>query len=351
MRADSDAIPVQILEAYGLELQACERVASGLINQTWIVETLSAERYVVQRLHALIPTEVNERIRLVTQRLQQQDLCTPVLVTTASGDYYVSLGDVRWRVLTYVPGISFDIIPDVDHAREAGRLLARFHEAGVGWDNIARLPLSTTHDLSRHLDVLQAALENGSQHSDYATIASLANKILAFSRTLPETAANPPRLVHGDPKISNILFNPSGAAVCLVDLDTVGLMDLGWELGDAFRSWCNPFGEDTESTAFSLETFEHALSGYAEVGRHFVDAQEVAGTVPAILTIYIELAARFCADALLECYFAWDPIRFSSRSAHNFIRAQGQFNAAQHLASQRVEAERIVGRVFRSEAI
>ena len=350
MRTDSDAILAQILEAYGLELQAFERATSGLIHQTWIVETQSTERYVVQQLHALIPPEVNERIRVVTQRLRELGLCTPVLVMTASGEYFVRLGEVSWRVLTYVPGSSFGTMPDVDHAREAGRLLARFHTAGVNWAELANLPVSTTHDLSRHLEVLRSVLEKGSQHNDRAKIARLADEIFGFSKTLPRTATNPPRLVHGDPKLSNILFGTSGAAICLVDLDTVGLMDLVWELGDAFRSWCNPSGEDTENTAFSLDIFEHAMSGYAEIGHRFIDPQEVAGIVPAIMTIYIELAARFCADALLERYFGWDPARFSSRSAHNFIRAQGQLNAAKDLLTKRVAAERIVERVFGTAA-
>ena len=349
MRADSDAIPPEILEAYDLELQTFERAPSGLINQTWIVETRSAERYVVQQLHALIPPAVNERIQIVTARLRQLSICTPLLVPTTNGDTYVGVSDgVSWRVLTYVQGTSFDTVPDANHAREAGRVLARFHAAGVDWAMLGALPLSTAHDLPHHLDALCAALKSESLHNDYANIAKLADEILSFARTLTTPVPNSPRLVHGDPKISNILFGANGGAVCLVDLDTVGLMDLVWELGDAFRSWCNRSGEDTASTEFSLEIFEHALSGYAEFGHHFIRSQEVAGIVCGILTIYVELAARFCADALLEHYFAWDPTQFSTRSAHNLTRARGQFNAAKDLASKRADAERIVERVFGS---
>ncbi len=346
MRTDSDTIPPRILEAYGLELQAARRATSGLIHQTWIIETQSAERYVLQQLHRMIPPEVNERIRVVTEHLRELGQCTPLLVPTVQGEHFVQIGDDSWRVLTYVPGTSFDTMPDFAHACEAGRLLARFHAAGVNWGALETLPVSTTHNLARHLELLRAALKSESQHGDHRQIAMLAEEIFGLVKTLPATTANPPRLVHGDPKLSNILFGDNGAAICLVDLDTVGLMDLVWELGDAFRSWCNPAGEDTENAAFSLDIFEHAISGYAELGHRFINPQELAGIVPGTITIYIELAARFCADALLERYFAWDSARFPSRTAHNFIRAQGQLNAAKDLIAKRLAADRIVGRVF-----
>jgi hypothetical protein len=127
-------------------------------------------------------------------------------------------------------------------------------------------------------------------------------------------------------------------------------MALVWELGDAFRSWCNPAGEDTEKTEFSLEIFAAAVAGYAGIAGRFIDDEEVAGIVPAIETIYTELAARFCADALLEDYFAWDPERFSTRTEHNLVRARGQLNAAKDLVSKREEADRIVDRLFYSQA-
>ncbi len=350
MRADRDVIPARVLEAYGFELQTFERATSGLINQTWIIETKSSKRYVLQQLHAMIGPDVTRHIQAVTQRLQQQGLCSPALVQTAAGEYSVRVGEKSWRVLTYVPGDCFDILPNVEYAREAGQMLARFHTAGVDWEDLICLPVSTTHDISRYLEILQTALKNNTHHEDHAKVARFADEIFSFARTLPKGIANPPRMVHGDPKLSNVLFDPGGGAVCLVDLDTVGLMDLVWELGDAFRSWCNPYGEDTKDTTFSLEIFEQAVYGYATIGHRFISPEEIDGIVPAVLTIYTELAARFCADALLECYFGWDASQFSSCSSHNFVRAQGQMNAARDLLSKRTAAEQIVARVFSTTA-
>ena len=54
-------------------------------------------------------------------------------------------------------------------------------------------------------------------------------------------------------------------------------------------------------------------------------------------TITLELAARFCADALEESYFGWNKEVFSSASAHNLHRAKIQLGLARSVGSQRVE--------------
>ena len=42
----------------------------------------------------------------------------------------------------------------------------------------------------------------------------------------------------------------------------------------------------------------------------------------------MELAARFCADALHESYFGWNRARYDSASAHNQARVHGQLKLA-----------------------
>ncbi|HJP34493.1 MAG TPA: phosphotransferase, partial [Gammaproteobacteria bacterium] len=286
------------------------------------------------------------RIEFVAACLEERAIRTPQLVATLSGENHLEIGGAIWRLLTYVSGISYEIVPDAHHAFEAGGVLARFHGAFTGRDDIHVLPASTTHDIDRHLDDLRAALTEHPRHGDRARVHLLAQEIFSAARLLPKAFAGAPRVVHGDPKISNILFRDNGDAVCLVDLDTVGLMALNWELGDAFRSWCNPLGEDTENTEFSLALFSAALDGYQANSVSTIAPREVTGIVAGIETIYIELAARFCADALRETYFSWDPARFETHTAHNLVRARGQLNAARDLASKRQEAVRIVEELF-----
>ena len=86
------------------------------------------------------------------------------------------------------------------------------------------------------------------------------------------------------------------------------------------------------------------MDGYAS--ECALAAEAADGLVDATATIMVELAARFAADALNEAYFGWDEARFSSRGAHNLLRARGQLALAKRLAEQRTEAQAIVTRAF-----
>jgi Ser/Thr protein kinase RdoA (MazF antagonist) len=221
-------------------------------------------------------------------------------------------------------------VPDDALAREAGRMLGVFHRALADFDQ----PLSNrrpgVHDTPRHLEKLRRALAAHGAHPAHANVAALAERILALAAAAVPPAALPDRLVHGDPKISNVVFR-SGLAVCLIDLDTLARMPVPLELGDALRSWCNLESEDTAAARFSSARFEAALEGYAAGAGALLGAAEWQAIPKAMLTIAVELAARFAADALDESYFGWDAARFASASEHNLTRAAGQLALAEHI--------------------
>ncbi|HHQ14534.1 MAG TPA: hypothetical protein ENK16_05860 [Chromatiales bacterium] len=226
-------------------------------------------------------------------------------------------------------------------------MLARFHRALDGLQHRFANPRLGVHDTDRHLARLRSALSDHQNHPRYRDVKPLARQILDLAGELDRLRPMPDRIVHGDPKINNMLFDPiSGAGRALVDLDTVGMMPLPLELGDAFRSWCNPAGEDDRSGEFSVELFAAGLEGYVSVAAGWLTADELVEVIPAVRTIITELAARFCADALYEDYFGWDPERFSSRSEHNQVRAAGQLALARSLEGRRLELERVVNRVL-----
>ena len=104
------------------------------------------------------------------------------------------------------------------------------------------------------------------------------------------------------------------------------------------------------SAAATLNTvlYRSALSGYAPEVESFITHAEWRGFPAAMLRITIELAARFCADALEERYFGWDADRFASASAHNQARAASQLHLAEtiaaDLATLEIETERAFSR-------
>jgi Ser/Thr protein kinase RdoA (MazF antagonist) len=342
---DQSEIPAAVLAEYGLESARISAFGNGLINQTYLVlvETDQQERYVLQRVNPIFPPEVNRDIDLVTRRLAAEGLLTPAIVPTRQGALWLDLEQGVWRLLTYIEGVSHDALGSAKQAREAGALLARFHRAVADIDHgFANLRLGI-HDTAQHLRFLEETLRKKTDHPRYKAVEKLGREILDAAGSLPTLPPLPDRVVHGDPKINNIIFE-SGTdnALCLIDLDTIARMPLPLEFGDAFRSWCNTSGEDGRKGEFSAELFAPGVEGYASVARGWVTAEEWSAIVPATELILVELASRFCADALNESYFAWDSDKFASRSEHNTVRAAGQLAVARSLASQRQALENIV---------
>ncbi len=335
----------RVLDAWGLVGATLTRLGGGLINRTWAVDA-PGRTAVLQWVNPIFPAAVNADIAAVTAHLRRHGLATPALIPTREGGLWHVENGAVWRLMTRMPGTSRSRLADAAAARAAGMLLGRFHGALLDFEAAFGHPRGGVHDLSRHLGQLRHTLGAHRAHPRHAEVEPLAREILAAAESLQPLPDTPVRVVHGDPKLDNLLWIDDHEALCLVDLDTLGRLALPLELGDAFRSWCNPRGEDGAVARFSLAHFAAAVDGYAQAAQGWILPGEVAGIVEGTLTIYVELAARFCADALEERYFGWDAQRFASRSLHNQVRARNQLDAALSLRAQRPQAEAAVLAAF-----
>jgi len=330
MSAHPDLIPpCDVLEAFDLVPQSLARATSGLMNPTWYAHSSGGAALVLQRVNPIFSAEVNIDIAVVTEHLAAKGLLTPRLVPTRSGALWVEHDGV-WRVLTRVDGICRDAIESPAQARAAGGLVAQFHRAVRDLEHSFRNRRLGVHDTAQHLRTLRDALVEHRGHRHYAAIEPLAERVFEAAAKLPPLPAVQDRIVHGDPKISNLVFaRDSDRALCLIDLDTLARMPVALELGDALRSWCNPATEDAASARFVRPFFDAAIEGYSQAAEGFLTPEEWGAIPLGALTITIELAARFCADALRERYFGWNRARYESASAHNQARVQGQLRLAE----------------------
>ncbi len=326
--------------AWGIAVVSLKPLGDGLINETWLLTAAHQQQFVLQKVNPVFPAAVNIDIDVVVRRLAEAGLETPFVLPTLTGSLWLESGGDIWRLLTWLPGASLNSLTDAEQARQAGHLLGRFHRALDGLVHDFANPRLGVHDTAGHLQNLHDALQAHRNHERYAEVSALADEIFELAEALPSLPATPDRVVHGDPKINNMLFDEhTGTAKALVDLDTIGRMPLPLELGDAFRSWCNPAGENRRSGVFSPELFRGGLDGYAEATGDWISPLEQAAIVNATLTIIVELATRFCTDALNEKYFGWDSSRFATRGEHNQVRASGQLSLARSCLEQRGELE------------
>ncbi len=335
MSAGEVRVPIAVLSAYDWALATVTPITGGLINATFLVRS-SSQIAVLQRLHPVFGREVNLDIDAVTSHLEETGLATPRLIRTSRGDAWVDHEGEIWRALTYVEGETVHRVPSVDWAEAAGTLVGRVHRALADFRHDYAFARAGVHDTPAHLARLRDQLADA-ERGDGAAL-DLGREILEAAETLPELPATPRRHCHGDLKISNVLFRRDPLrAECLVDLDTVGLSTMAFELGDAMRSWCNPHGEDASQITFQLPIFAAAMRGFRAVADPIVSEDERRSIVFGLETVCIELSARFCVDMFRDDYFGWDPARFPSRAAHNLVRARGQL--ALGLAVRRARAD------------
>ena len=347
----SAAMPERLhaaLAAYGVNPEHIQPVATGLINRTYLVTGENGPDFILQEVNSRFPPEINLDIDVVTRHLEQSGLLTPRLLPDRRGMVYYREGGRVWRLFTHIRGNVHERLEKPEMAGAAGAMLGRMHVALARLDYDLRTTLPLTHDTPRHASHLERALETKCSHARYAHIKPLGEAILARLGQLPALPATAGRMVHGDPKISNFIFSEDNReAICMVDFDTLNRTQVFLEIGDALRSWCNPSGEDTIDGRFRMAHCRAALEGYARHAGNLLTPEEWRAIPAATLTIYLELAARFCADALHEDCFSWDPARFGSHSEHSETRASGQLSAANSLMGQYAALTEAVSRIFR----
>ena len=335
------------LSAYGVDAVEIQPLAEGLINRTWRVRDSAGETRILQAVNAMFPPEVHQDIDRVTRHLEKSGLRVPRLLPTRAGALFHQEGKQLWRVFNYLEGRVHRRLEAPGLAGAAGLMLGRAQAALQTFDGALAAPWPGGHDIARHLRRLENTLNNQQDHKRHAILKPLGETILAQGRQLPNLPAAPQRLVHGDPKISNFIFSQDGVRVeGIVDFDTLSRMPACLETGDALRSWCNPVGEDAPDGHFSTSHCRAAMEGCAVHSGGFLTEPEWRGIPPATLTIAVELAARFCADALNEDFFSWNADEFGSHSEHSEVRARGQLSVARAIRAQYAEISAMTEEIF-----
>ncbi|WP_287128469.1 phosphotransferase enzyme family protein [Candidatus Cyanaurora vandensis] len=306
----------EVIRAFALEtLEAATRLTAGAVNETWRVTTEQGV-FIVQALHpAVMGATVDAQA--IGQFLLDQGIPVPQYQTTTSGDLHYSSGGRSWRVMTCLPGTTHRTAPEVSYLKQAGQFTARFHQVLRGFKHHFHFQIPHFHDTDYILNQLQSCPADSTvqRERDF------------FTEHVP-TLVLPPlphQIIHGDLKLSNFLFNSTGAVTGLVDLDTLMIQSLAVEMGDALRSWCT-VGESFDSHFFTV-----ALEGYCQSPPTTVERLSL---LTGLKRITLELGMRYLQDYFDDCYFQWDPSQYPSRRAHNLARARRQIAVYQDIRRQ-----------------
>ncbi|KAI9133298.1 phosphotransferase enzyme family protein [Acaryochloris sp. CCMEE 5410] len=330
-----------------------QEFGQGNINSTFLVtlDTATDQRFILQRINTQVfqqPQLVMRNIRTysehVCQRLQA-DGCQrrwevpQVLLTSDRQDHWVSPNGDFWRAMSFVETAqALQEITTPDQAEEVGYALGMFHHL------ISDLPAEHLADTLEGFHITPQYLQQFEQVQD--TRVELTPEVeycLQFvcdrkqdTNILEAAKAEGKlrlRLMHGDPKINNILMDTdTQQAVSVIDLDTVKPGLIHYDIGDCLRSGCNPLGEETEQwemVHFDLKMCQRILQGYLAVAQSFLTADDYDYLYDAIRLIAFELGLRFFTDYLAgNVYFKVD------HPDHNLNRALVQFKLTESIEAQ-----------------
>jgi Phosphotransferase enzyme family len=363
------------------QVKAIRAFGSGNINDTFLV-TIEDEiepHFILQRINThvfLQPGLVMQNMRIFSQhvcdKLQREGnnlarrwAVPRVLLTNNGQDGWIEPDDTYWRAISFIDDSeSIDIIQDIEHGREIGYALGRFHHLISDLDP-AQLAdtLPGFHITPQYLEYYHRVLlmstaefvRSGSPTMERTQAVEVNPEVdyclnfvqerQEWARVL-EDAKNdgklPLRPIHGDPKVNNVMIcTKTQQAIGIIDLDTVKPGLVHYDIGDCLRSGCNPLGEETkewEKVHFDTVMCRSILSGYLTEASGFLTDNDYEYLFDGIRLIAFELGLRFFTDHLAgNVYFK---VKYPT---HNLDRALVQFKLTESIEAQAQIIQQIIG--------
>lgn len=344
--ADQFNVPGQVtnIQAFG----------NGNINDTFLVtlENSAEKHFILQRINPHVfrqPELVMQNMRVftdhTTRRLQagtdRRWEIPSVILTHGDREFWMTPEGEFWRAISFIEAAkSVDIITDLDRAREAGCALGMFHNliSDLSPENLA-VTIEGFHITPRYLQQFDAALAkyDKSMSPEIDFCLQFIHTRRTWVRVLEEAKVSgelPLRVMHGDPKINNVLFDDNtGQAVSVIDLDTLMPGLIHYDIGDCLRSSCNSLGEETQqwqAVRFETELAQAILQGYVLQAKDFLTENDYEYIYDSIRLLAFELGLRFFTDYLMgNVHFA--KVKYEE---HNLFRALVQFQLTHSIEAQ-----------------
>jgi hypothetical protein len=351
------------------ECVAVAPLGRGHIHDTFVATWRTpggTQRVVHQRLNTAVFRDpdgmmqtwlrVTEHVRAALARAGAADLerrCLRAIPARSGAPLHHDDRGAPWRALAFIEDArSCDVPESPAQAAEAARAFGAFAAQLAGMDP-ATVPESIPrfHDFAHRVANLEAAVR-ADAHARAAAVAAELDRArrlaadvgAALSR---EGAADlPRRVVHNDCKLNNVLFDTrTGAALCVIDLDTVMPGSVLADFGDLGRTAACAAPEDERDLARVVvdeRLYEAILRGYLAGAAPLLTPVETALLPFAGPLIALETGIRFLTD-----HVAGDVYFRIHRPGQNLDRARVQLRLTEQLLAGVDAARRFVERCAR----
>lgn len=293
------------------KIEKVEQITNGLINKTFKV-FCAKQCYILQKINTEIfknPNAIIENHLKINKILSESDYPLEIvdLIETKDGDFLYFHNENVWRMTNYIENaLSFDKVSSPKMAYEAIQALSIFY---------AKINTHSTLELQ---EVLPDFLNFEKRIFDFHKSLEMASgerlqnakdevNFILNHLDLPKKWKNihkdwkiPIRIIHADPKISNILFDSQNKAVAIIDLDTLMNGSLLYDFGDMIRSYTNISEEDNIdiNQNFNPKIYDAVKKGFLEHLEEILTIEEVENMDLAAKTVIYIQAVRFLTDYL-----------------------------------------------------
>ena len=336
-----------------------EELKKGNVNSTYLVrytsEDGSVKPYLFQKVNTYAfwqPVQLMENADQITGHIKKklpdaltlQFYCTEV---NGKQQNYLFEGENFWRIMNYIPSVTFLSCSNPEIVRNAGIAFGTFQNALSDFDP-QRLyyTIPGFHDTRQRYAYLKSSLQNNLAGRKDRVDKELSYLFAAEDKAclltdLFRAGKLPLRVTHNDTKINNVLFDEQTLQpLVVIDLDTVMPGIIGSDFGDAIRYAANTTEEDSaeyDRVGVDMQVFTAFADGFLSKTAQKLTETEIETLAPACYSLTCELATRFLAD-----YLDGDQYFKTNYPDHNLIRARNQIALAKEMERHMEEMNALV---------
>ncbi|PWI29743.1 aminoglycoside phosphotransferase family protein [Flavobacteriaceae bacterium LYZ1037] len=315
-----------------------EVLASGHINDSYLVSCSNDVNYVLQKINSQIFTNLNNIILnkvIVSSHLKKAYLeigskyQIAGFIKSKKDTFFIEAYKGCWTLMEYISNSkTIERAKNEKQVYEAGKLFGNFISKTSNLETeqiIETLP--KFHSVPFRFFQFEKALNYASTSRKKEAqelidlVFDLKSEMFQLSE-LKEKNTFPIRVTHNDAKLSNILFDQDDNGLAVIDLDTVMPGIVHFDFGDSIRSICSNTVEDSENleqTTINLNYFEAYCKGFASETSNLLTTKEIDFLPLSVKTLIYIMGLRFLTD-----YLNNDVYYKTAFETHNLVRAKNQ---------------------------
>ncbi|WP_165748700.1 phosphotransferase enzyme family protein [Cellulophaga sp. Z1A5H] len=337
---------------HSAEFSSFKELASGHINDTYLIKTTKKPFFVLQRINhgvfknvpelienkVAISNHIKQKLQHLSPKKQKRQILT-FLNTKSNASYFKGVEGDYWNLMQFIhKSVTFEQVESEDIAYEGGKLLGQFLTLTSDFDaSTLSEVIPNFHDMSFRYREFEEALSKTSE--DKLLKAQTSIQIVQdlkiemhILQTLKESGEIKLRVTHNDTKISNVLFDKKHKGLCLIDTDTVMPGIVHYDFGDAIRTICNSAAEDEANLAlvtFNMSYYKAYKKGFLQEMKQSLTPLELQYLPLGAKTMIFIIGLRFLTDFLNgDIYYK------TKYPEHNLDRAKNQFKLLQSFTDQ-----------------